>query len=154
MVRTLKAFVPSVLLAYVLASMLATHSNLGNLQMLGMEVGFGDRLGTTFHDLIGMATSYLPLIFGAFVLGLPVASGLAKRMPRHRAFLYALAGFTAVVALHLIMRAVLGLTPVAATRTTAGLIGQGAAGAIGGLCFHRLSRPRATPACIKHGGNP
>ncbi len=145
MVRALKAFVPAVLLAYVLASMLVTQSNLGNLQTLGMEVGFGDRVGTTVHDLVGMATSYLPLIFAAFVIGIPVAAGLARRMPRHPALLYALAGFTAVVALHLIMRAALGLTPVAATRTTAGLIGQGAAGAIGGLCFHWLSRPRPRP---------
>ncbi len=92
------------------------------------------------------ASSYLPLILGAFLLGLPGAAGLARRMPRQRAFLYALAGFTAVVALHLIMRAVLGLTPVPATRTAAGLIGQGSAGAIGGLCFHWLSRTRPTPS--------
>ena len=146
MVRALKAFVSAALLAYVLASTLATQSNLGNLRRLGMDVGLGDRVGTTVHDLIGMASSYLPLICGAFLVGLPVAAGLAKRMPRHRALLYALAGFTAVVALHLIMRAVLGLTPVAATRTAAGLIAQGAAGAIGGLCFHWLSRPRPRPA--------
>ena len=37
---------------------------------------------------------------------------------------------------------VLGISGIAATRTTAGLIGQGAAGAIGGLCFHWLSRSR------------
>jgi hypothetical protein len=142
MVRALKAFFPAVLLAYVLASVLATQSNLGHLQMLGMEVGLADRADATFHDIIGMASSYLLLILVAFVLGLPVAAGLARLMPGQRALLYALAGFTAIVVLHLIMKAVLGISGIAATRTTAGLIGQGAAGAIGGLCFHWLSRSR------------
>ena len=142
MLRALKAFFPAVLLAYALASILATQSNLGNLQMLGMEVGPGVRAEATFHDLIGMASSYLLLILVAFVLGLPVAAGLTRLLPDQRALLYALAGFTAIVALHLIMKVVLGISGIAATRTTAGLIGQGAAGAVGGLCFHWLSRPR------------
>ena len=142
MVRALKAFFPAVLLAYLLASVLATQSNLGNLQMLGMDVGLADRAGATFHDIIGMASSFLLLILVAIVLGLPVAAGLTRLAPSQRAFFYALAGFTAIVALHLIMKAVLGISGIAATRTTAGLIGQGAAGAIGGLCFHWLSRTR------------
>ena len=142
MVRALKAFFPAVLLAYLVASVFATQSNLGNLQMLGMDVGLADRAGATLHDLIGMASSYLLLILVAFVLGLPVAAGLTRLLPSQRAFLYALAGFIAIVALHLIMKAALGVSGIAATRTTAGLIGQGAAGAIGGLCFHWLSRSR------------
>jgi hypothetical protein len=107
-----------------------------------MDVGLADRAGATFHDIIGMASSYLLLILVAFVLGLPVAAGLTRLVPSQRAFFYALAGFTAIVALHLIMKAVLGISGIAATRTAAGLIGQGAAGAIGGLCFHWLSRTR------------
>ena len=142
MVRALKAFFPAVFLAYILASTLATQSNLGNLQMLGMDVGLGDRAGAIFHDLIGMASSYLLLIAVAVVLGFPVAAGLNRLMPGQRALLYALAGFTAIVALHLVMKAALGISGIAATRTTAGLVGQGAAGAIGGLCFHWLSRTR------------
>jgi len=142
MVRVLKAFFPAVLLAYVLASMLATQSNLGNVEMLGMDVGLADRAGATFHDIIGMSSSYLLLILIAFVLGLPVAAGLTKLLPGQRAVLYALAGFTAIVALHVIMKAALGVSGIAATRTLAGLVAQGAAGAVGGLCFHWLSRTR------------
>jgi hypothetical protein len=62
-------------------------------------------------------------------------------LPGQRALLFALAGFVAVVALHLIMKAVLGVSGIAVTRTVAGLIGQGVAGAIGGYCYHVLSRP-------------
>jgi len=142
MIRVLKAFFPTVLLTYVVASILVTQSNLGNLQMLGMEVGLADRAGATFHDIIGMSSSYLLLILVAFILALPVAAGLARVLPGQRALLYALAGFTAIVALHVIMKTLLGVSGIAATRTLAGLMGQGIAGAIGGFCFHRLSRVR------------
>ena len=142
MIRVLKAFFPTVLLTYVVASILVTQSNLGNLQMLGMEVGLADRAGATFHDIIGMSSSYLLLILVAFILALPVAAGLARVLPGQRALLYALAGFAAIVALHVIMKTLLGVSGIAATRTLAGLMGQGIAGAIGGFCFHRLSRVR------------
>lgn len=142
MIRVLKAFFPTVLLTYVVASILVTQSNLGNLQMLGMEVGLADRAGATFHDIIGMSSSYLLLILVAFILALPVAAGLTRVLPGQRALLYALAGFAAIVALHVIMKTLLGVSGIAATRTLAGLMGQGIAGAIGGFCFHRLSRVR------------
>jgi len=81
MVRVLKAFFPAVLLAYVLASMLATQSNLGNVEMLGMDVGLADRAGATFHDIIGMSSSSLLLMLIAFALALPVATGFTKLLP-------------------------------------------------------------------------
>jgi len=90
---------------------------------------------------MGMASSYLLLLLVAFVFGLPVAAGLTRLLPGQRALLFALAGFVAVVALHLIMKAVLGVSGIAVTRTAAGLIGQGAAGAVGGYCYHLLTRP-------------
>ncbi len=141
MVRVLKAFFPAVLLAYVLASILFTQFNLATLQTMGSEVTMGVRLDTTFEDLIGMASSYLLLILVAFILGLPVAAGLNRLVPGHRALLFTLAGFAAIVALHLIMKSVLGVSAIAVTRTLPGLVGQGLAGAVGGYCYHRLTRP-------------
>lgn len=140
MLRVLKAFFPAVLLTYVLASILSTQVILGNLQGMGVDVSGAVRLSTTFHDLLGLASSYLLLILVAFVLGLPVAAGLTKLMPSHRLALFVLAGFVAIVALHLIMKAALGLTGIAATRTMAGLLTQGMAGAAGGFLYFRLSR--------------
>ena len=52
---------------------------------------------------------------------------------------YMLAGFVGLIAIHLIMKAVVGMTGVAATRTLAGLLAQGIAGALGGYLFHRLT---------------
>jgi len=143
MLRVLKAFFPAVLLTYVLASLFSTQIILGNLQTLGVDVSTMVRLGTSFHDLVGLTSSYLVLILVAFVLGLPVAAGLTRLMPAHRLFLFVLAGFVAIVALHLIMKAVLGLSGIAATRTLFGLLSQGVAGAAGGYLYYRLSRPAA-----------
>ena len=141
MIRALKAFFPAVLLAYVLGTALATQMILGNVQELGLAVSLTDRAAATLHDIMGMASSYLLLILVAFIFALPVAAALARWMPAQRALLFAMAGFAGIVALHLIMKALLGVTGVAATRTLAGLLGQGVAGAVGGLCFHWLSRP-------------
>lgn len=142
MLRVLKAFFPAVILTYVLASILSTQIILGNLQGMGVDVSAMVRLGTTFHDLVGLTSSYLVLILVAFVLGLSVAAGLTKLMPSYRLTLFVLAGFVAIVALHLIMKAVLGLSGIAATRTMAGLLSQGMAGAVGGYLYYRLSRTR------------
>jgi|AntAceMinimDraft_5_1070358.scaffolds.fasta_scaffold01051_10 hypothetical protein len=142
MARVLKAFFPAVLLAYVLASILFTQTILAAVQGMGLEVSAGMRLATTVDDLVGMSSSYLPLILVAFILGLPVAAGLTRLLPAHRALLFTLAGFVAIVALHSIMKAVLGVSGIAATRTLPGLLAQGLAGAVGGCCYHLLSRPR------------
>jgi hypothetical protein len=142
MARVLKAFFPAVLLAYILASILFTQTILAAVQSMGLDVSMGIRLGTTFDDMIGMTSSYLLLIFLAFILGLPVAAGLTRLLPSQRALLFSLAGFVAIVALHLIMKAVLGISAIASTRTLAGLLLQGLAGAVGGYCYHLLSRPQ------------
>ena len=142
MLRVLKAFFPAVLFTYVLASIFSTQIILGNIQAMGVDVSAMVRLSTTFHDLIGLTSSYLVLILVAFVLGMPVAAGLTKLMPSYRLTLFILAGFVAIVALHLIMKAVLGLSGIAATRTMAGLLAQGIAGAAGGYLYFRLSRTR------------
>jgi hypothetical protein len=142
MARVLKAFFPAVLLAYVLASILFTQTILAAVQGMGLEVSVSMRLATTVHDLIGLSSSYLLLILVAFILALPVAGGLTRLLPTQRAVLFTLAGFVAIVALHLIMKALLGLSGIAATRTVPGLLAQGLAGAVGGYCYHLLSRPR------------
>jgi hypothetical protein len=140
MMRVIKAFLPAVLIAYLLASVLFTQTMLATVQSFGLQVSFADRLTATSHDILGMASSYLLLLLVAFVIGLPVAAGVARWLPGQRALLFTLAGFVAVVALHVIMKSVLGVSGIAATRTVAGLIGQGLAGAAGGYCYHRLSR--------------
>lgn len=142
MLQALKAYVLAVLLAYLFASVAATQLVLAQVAAMGVAVSLGDRLTASLHDLQGLILSYLLLIAVAFAVALPVAAGLHWQLQRQRALLYGLAGFIAIVALHTIMKAVLGVSGIAATRSLAGLLSQGVAGAFGGLCFHRLTRPR------------
>lgn len=140
MVRVVKAFLPAVIAAYLLASILFTQTILATVQSFGLEVSFAQRLAATWHDIVGMASSYLVLLMVAFLIALPAAAGLTRILPSRRALLFTLAGFVAVVAMHVIMKAVLGISGIAVTRTLIGLIGQGLAGALGGYVYHRLSR--------------
>ncbi|MEP5763895.1 MAG: hypothetical protein ABJ308_04845 [Halieaceae bacterium] len=129
------------LLAFVIGSIFTTQFILANVAALGPQVDLAVRLSATGHDLLGLSVSYLPLIAVAFLLGLPIAAGLIKLWPGQRLLLYILAGAVAVMAIHLLMKALLGLSGIAATRTLAGLLSQGLAGACGGYLFYRLRRP-------------
>ena len=53
---------------------------------------------------------------------------------------YTVGFFVAIIAMHLIMTAVLNVTPIAAARFFGGLLQQGFAGAVGGYVFYRLGR--------------
>ena len=135
MLRGIIAFFPAVIGAYVLGSVLATQVILAKVSSLGLPVTLRDRLHATGHDVLGMATSYLPLMLIAFLVAIPVAVYLGRLLPKKQALLFTLAGIVAVIALHLTMKAVLGLNGVAAVREWHGLMLQGVAGGLGGYLF-------------------
>ena len=138
MLKTLAAYAGAVTGAFLLGSILATQFILGNVADMGMDVSLGVRLQATLHDIGGLASTYLPLIAVTFLIALLIATGLLKVFPSRPGLLYLLAGGLALVSLHLTMKAVLGLTGVAATRTAAGLLSQGLAGVLGGYIFYRI----------------
>ena len=144
MLRVLKAFFPAVVITYILAALLATQVVLQDLVAMGVAVDIGTRVHASLHDLLGLATSYLLLILFAFLLAMPAAAALVRLhlIPGPRALWFALAGALALVLLHVIMRQVLGVWPLAAAREWPGLLLQGLAGGIGGYVYARLSQQR------------
>jgi hypothetical protein len=140
--RVARAYLLAVLASYFLASVAATQTVLQRIEAMGMPVSLAVRLRTTAQDLLGLAGSYLPLIAIALALAFTVAAGLGRLAPRQRQWLFLLAGGVALLALHAIMKAVLGVSGIAATREWPGLLLQGLAGVLGGLCFVRLLRDR------------
>jgi hypothetical protein len=140
----LASWILAALLAFLVGSIFATQFILANVTALGPEVDLTVRLHATTHDLLGLSSSYLPLIGIAFLLGLPIAGGLSKLWPEQRLLLYIAAGAVALLAIHLLMKALLGLSGIAATRSLAGLLSQGLAGGCGGYLFYRLRRPPLT----------
>jgi hypothetical protein len=134
------AFIAAVLVTYVLAVLMYTQINLGNLVEMGLEVTLADRVSAAFHDLLGMIVLYLPIIALAFLIAFATSHLILRWVPQLRTLAYMLAGFVGIFAVdfllvHLVMS---GAHPLAVTRTTVGLLSQCVAGAIGGYVFVRL----------------
>jgi hypothetical protein len=137
------AFVLAVLIAAVLGSLVQTQLALAALGGLGVEIGLGDRLRATGADLLAFAPMYAGVVAAGFLLAFPVAAVLVWRWPAWQHRLYALAGATAMLSALLLMRELIGLTPIASARGAIGLSLHALAGAVGGLGFAWLRRPRS-----------
>ncbi len=145
-IKTLGGFVVAVIATYVFGAIFISQGNLAQVINLGLEVDFGVRVDAAIHDLIHMTQLYLPLVAIGLLIALPVARGVIHFLPHLRLIGYTLSGFTAMIALHVIAEAVLGMVGIAPTRFIDGLILQGVAGAIGGLAFHFVTKPGAQTA--------
>lgn len=140
MLRVLKAFFPAVLATYVVASILATWSVMASLREMGVAVDTLTQLQATWHDILGMSSSYLLLIVLALLLAFPVASFLCRYIGRARLLLFVAAGVAALLCLHWLLGLSFKITLLAAAREPVGLLGQCLAGALGGWLYHLLSR--------------
>jgi hypothetical protein len=139
--RILVAYLVAVLVAYLLGAMAATQSVLASIEGMGVVVTLAERVSTTGKDLIGMFPSYGLIIALALAIALPVATTISRYLPRWRAFGLVSAGVVAIVVPHLLMRELFEITPVAAARTTVGLLVQGLAGGVGGYAFYFMRDP-------------
>ncbi len=142
MLRVVGAYIVAVLATYLLGAIFVSQGNLSSIVDLGLSVELSDRFGAMFHDVTTMTDIYLPLIAIALLIALPVAAGVIRFVPNLRLTGYVLGGFVGLIAIHVILKAVLGLSGIAATRTLVGLLAQGVAGAVGGYLFHLLTTKR------------
>ncbi len=139
MTRTLGSYIAAVIVAYCFGALFISQGNIAAVTGLGFDVTMSQRLGAIVHDVSGMTDIYLPLVAVSLLLGLPVAFAVVRKNPHLRMIGYVSAGFVALLAMHVIMKAVVGLSGIAPTRTLWGLLAQGVAGGIGGYLFCRLS---------------
>jgi len=140
--RAVAAYFPATLVAYIIGSALSTFVIMAGLADMGMPVSLGDVAGAVMFDWLGLLGSYLPLVALSLLIALPVAAQLYRRLSLPRTPTYLLAGFVALIALHLIMEATLGLVGFAGVRSTFGLTLQGLAGAAAGAVFAAISGVR------------
>jgi hypothetical protein len=136
--RAIIAYAAAVVATYLLGSTVSTVSIMTSIGGMGVNVQVTDVLVAVGTDWAGLAGSYLPLIALAMVVALPVAGQLHSRMGAPRRTVYLLAGLVAMLALHLIMEATLGLVGFAAARSIPGLVAQGLSGALGAWVFTRV----------------
>lgn len=138
MKKSIVAYLLAVLATYVVAVILVSQFNIHRVIEMGYAITFAQRLEAGLHDLLGMVNIYLPVIALGMLIGLAFTGLLLLRFIRSPLVLYPLAGFAALIAIHLILQSVLGLTGIAPTRTLLGLLSQGFAGALGGYVFYRI----------------
>lgn len=143
--RKVLAYLVGVIATYLLGVFLVTQFNIVRIVDLGYSVTITERLQTTLHDWGGMIESYLALIAVAMLIAWLFTGLLLTRFVPRTPWLYALAGFVGMIAVHQLIAMVFGISGIAATRSTLGLLAQGLAGAAGGWVFYRVAFPRITP---------
>jgi hypothetical protein len=104
-------------------------------------IPFADRFSWAAHDLVGMFVPYSAVTSIALLVAFLIAGALA-RFTGFRAFVFGLGGALALFALFTILRSVLGTVGIFGVRGPAGLAAQMAVGAVAGVLFARLARPR------------
>lgn len=139
--KLLLAWLAATLLTAAAGSIIQTQFNLAAITGLGAPVPPALRLQTTLQDLAGFAPVLAAVVGAGFLVALPLAAWLVRRL-RRRALPYTLAGAAAVAAAILLMNALLPVTAIAATRSVAGFLALSACGALGGLTFSRLAPQR------------
>lgn len=144
-VRNVGGFFAAVIAAYVLGAIFISQGNIASIVAMDFDVSVAQRFEAALHDVMHMTNIYLPVIAVSYFISMPVATLIIKYFPQQRVTLYVLAGAVGLVAIHLIMKLVLGFSGIAATRTFAGLLAQAIAGGVGGYLFHRVSMKGIVP---------
>jgi len=129
-------FLLSVVIAALVGTVVQTQINLAAIQALGVSIPFGVRLSTTFDDLLRFTPTLAALALVALGIALPIASWVNRRLPKHRNFIFILAGWSSLLLAFWVANAFAPMpTLIAATRTLGGAIAVAGCGAIGAYFF-------------------
>jgi hypothetical protein len=135
LITRLGVYLLAVIVAYLLASFIATQSVVANLAGMGVDVGFSDRVSMTLKDFAGMAGLFLPMVAFALLGAFLISAMLCRWWAPWRIPIYIAAGAAALITIHLTLNLAFGVTPIAVGRTTTGLLLQGLAGAAGAYIY-------------------
>jgi hypothetical protein len=138
LVKAFFAYFLAVVATTVLGSLAATQFVLAELRTMQVAVPFSVRIETTVHDIVGMGPTFAPIVAGALLVAFLVAALLTRFVPLSDRRWYLVGGFVGLIAALLLIKAVLGGTPIAGARGTLGLVSQGMAGLVGGWVFAKL----------------
>ncbi len=138
-ISVLLAWSLAVVTAVLLGSALQTQFNLANLVALDVPISLMQRLEAIWHDWQNFAPIYAILIAITFLIAWLVAGSLNRIWPEWRTPLFVLAGGLSIWALLVIMKGVLPITGIAATRTGAGVLALSVAGALAGWLYASIA---------------
>lgn len=128
----------AVLLATVLGAVIQSQYNLAGIAALDVPVPLSTWIATTLKDIVGFGMLYGLLVAVAFFVALPVAAWLSRRFVDRAPWIFMLAGGAAVAALLLLLKAVLPMTAIAATRDPSAVVLMALAGVPAGWVYYLL----------------
>lgn len=138
---TAAAFFIALVVGTLLGSVVQTQFNLLALQDLGVDIGLGARLSTTFQDVLHFAPLYA-LVFGLSFLMSTLITGLMLRLLgwRARVLFHALGAAIGLWATFAVVNALAPMpTLIAATRSPGGLVTMLLAAACAGWLYAWLT---------------
>lgn len=139
MLRVVSAYAMGVIVAFILGSIIGTQMVLSSVQSMGLTITWESRLAATGSDLVGLATSLLPLMTLFLVAGWGLVDWYSGRVGRYRhATAFMITGAGCLLILHPLLSLILGVDVFAPARTGLGQLAQGFAGALGGIWFARV----------------
>ena len=133
-------FILSVLITFLLASIVGTQIILADIMSFGLDVSYPDRVSATIHDIIGLSPTLSILTGAAFLVAFLVAALCSRFLGGNRTYWYMAAGFTSIPVTLILVKALMGGTLFAAARGGFGMLLIAVCGLVGGWIFARLTQ--------------
>lgn len=134
------AFVPAMVILNLLGITLVTSFAMMEIIAMGIDVPNNVWLATISHDLVHLAPLY-SIIFGVgLVISLITADFASRFLPFNRYLIDVTAGIVSALTALTLMNNLLGVTPIGASRTIAGLLALSACSGLAALTFSFIRR--------------
>jgi hypothetical protein len=134
-------FIVAALGAIAWGSIVQTQINIADLQSIGVDLSFAQRISITAADLYGFTPIYAVIVLAALLCAFPIAARITRGSTRSATAWYACAGMAAIAAaIRLVDAATPPPTLIAATRGVGGWLLMAAGGALAGWYFARRRR--------------
>ncbi len=132
-------FLAGLLVLNIIGAVVSTQFNLGHLLALGVDIPFGMRLSTTFHDVYKMQPLF-GVIFGVgFFIAMMVGHLIAKWVKILPNLVFAIAGFASMLVTLVSLTAAFQITAIGAAREWDGFISLCLVGALAGYAYALVS---------------
>ena len=141
-IKPILIFIFSVIVTFLMASILGTQIILADILSFGLDVTFSDRVSATIHDIVGLSQTLSILIAAALLVAFTVSALCTRFLGGNRKYWYLAAGFTSLPATLMIIKALMGGTLFAAARGGFGMLLFALCGLVGGWVFARLTQKR------------
>lgn len=131
------------MLTATVGSVIQTQFNMNAVAALDAPVNTFTLIKASLHDLVYFGPVWALMVAVTLAIAFTVTGLITRHHPALRRWLYPSAGGIGILALLVAMNTLVGFTPIAATRSTSGILLMAAPGLLGGWLFARLQNDKA-----------